>query len=375
MSPTDARLLYTPLSHRLLLLLLLLRLRLLRRSGRRRGHCPRRRWRRAHAARGRSRRLAKCRCCGCCRCWRSAAVVVAARSLLLLLLLLLLVSLVLISSRGRHRVWGQHVVVRWWHRRRRRRAVVAAAVAPVAAAAAAAVHVHVPAAAAGDGGAGRRALRPGRLAVLGVALHGARVQRQTRQVDAGADDALVVVGVHADGVGLQVERVLAVLDLLELVLVQVGPPPDAGVDDVREALPARHLQAAVERALDGHALRGVRAVRRDRRDQAVQLVALLLQLLHEALDGALRERLGLAALPVAHQRVHDAEARVGRRRSAGRRHARREGRGRPTDRKARPVGGWSSLLGRGTATRAPLSVEHLEVGLEERGEELESYRG
>ena len=50
-----------------------------------------------------------------------------------------------------------------------------------------------------------------------------------------------MVRVDADGVRLEVEGVLAVLDLLQLVLVQVGPPPDAGVDHVREPFPARNL--------------------------------------------------------------------------------------------------------------------------------------
>ena len=67
------------------------------------------------------------------------------------------------------------------------------------------------------------------------------MEGESGEVDAGADDALVVVGVDADRVGLEVEGVLAVLDLLQLVLVQVGPPPDAGVDHVREPFPARNL--------------------------------------------------------------------------------------------------------------------------------------
>ena len=72
------------------------------------------------------------------------------------------------------------------------------------------------------------------------------MQREAGEVDPGADDALVVVGVDADRVGLEVEGVLAILDLLQLVLVQVGPPPDARVDDVREPLPTRHLKINVK---------------------------------------------------------------------------------------------------------------------------------
>ena len=45
-----------------------------------------------------------------------------------------------------------------------------------------------------------------------------------------------MVRVDADGVRLEVEGVLAVLDLLQLVLVQVGPPPNPGVDHVWKPL-------------------------------------------------------------------------------------------------------------------------------------------
>ena len=65
--------------------------------------------------------------------------------------------------------------------------------------------------------------------------------REAGEVDAWADHPLIVVRVDADGVRLEVEGVLAVLDLLQLVLVQVGPPPDAGIDHVREPFPARNL--------------------------------------------------------------------------------------------------------------------------------------
>ena len=51
-----------------------------------------------------------------------------------------------------------------------------------------------------------------------------------------------MVGVDADGVGLQVERELAVLDLLELVLMKVRPPPDPRIDHVGESLPTRDLE-------------------------------------------------------------------------------------------------------------------------------------
>ena len=65
--------------------------------------------------------------------------------------------------------------------------------------------------------------------------------RKSRQVDARTDDSLVMVGIHTDRVGFQVESVLAILDLLQLILVQVWPSPDPSVDDVRETLPSSNL--------------------------------------------------------------------------------------------------------------------------------------
>ena len=65
---------------------------------------------------------------------------------------------------------------------------------------------------------------------------------QTGQVDAGADHPLVVVRVDADTVRLQIKCILTVLYILQLVLVEVGPPPDPGVDYMWESLPCGHLQ-------------------------------------------------------------------------------------------------------------------------------------
>lgn len=45
-------------------------------------------------------------------------------------------------------------------------------------------------------------------------------------------------------------------------------------------------------------------------DEGVQLVLLLLQFLDQALDGTLGEAFVFAALPVAHETVHDTEAGV-----------------------------------------------------------------
>ena len=49
----------------------------------------------------------------------------------------------------------------------------------------------------------------------------------------------------------------------------------------------------------------MRSVVGDCRDECVQLFPLLLELLDQRLDGSLGEGLRLAALPVAHQAVHD----------------------------------------------------------------------
>ena len=54
-----------------------------------------------------------------------------------------------------------------------------------------------------------------------------------------------MVGVHTHAVRLQVECELAVLDLLELVLVQIGPAPDPGVDNMRKPFSAGNLQPPV----------------------------------------------------------------------------------------------------------------------------------
>ena len=82
-------------------------------------------------------------------------------------------------------------------------------------------------------------------------------------------------------------------------------------EDAFRGLPfVTHLQATIERALYRDALARMCAVRRDGRDERIQLVPLLLQLLHQRLDRALGEAFALASLPVAHQRVDDAQAGV-----------------------------------------------------------------
>lgn len=63
---------------------------------------------------------------------------------------------------------------------------------------------------------------------------------------------LVVVGVDAHFVLLEVEGELARVDGTQLVMaVQVGPSPKAAVDYVRQPLTVRHLQASVQRSNPG----------------------------------------------------------------------------------------------------------------------------
>jgi hypothetical protein len=140
-----------------------------------------------------------------------------------------------------------------------------------------------------------------------VALNG-----ETSEVNARADDTFVVVRIHANRVGLQVKRVLTVLHLLQLVLVQIRPTPNPGVDHMGKAFSPGNLEATVESPLYGDALRRVGPVRRDCRDERVQLISLLLQLLHQRLDCPLAKCFRLASLSVAHETVHDGEAGIGR---------------------------------------------------------------
>lgn len=76
-----------------------------------------------------------------------------------------------------------------------------------------------------------------------------------------------MVRIDAHGVALEVERELAVLDVLQLVFVEVRPTPDARIDDVREALASCDLQSSIQRSLDGDALARMGSVGCDGCDQ------------------------------------------------------------------------------------------------------------
>lgn len=66
----------------------------------------------------------------------------------------------------------------------------------------------------------------------------------------GGRHPLIVIRVHTHTVVLQVERKLTEGHMFELVLMEVGPTPQTGVDHMGKALPARHLaerQRQIER--------------------------------------------------------------------------------------------------------------------------------
>ncbi len=55
------------------------------------------------------------------------------------------------------------------------------------------------------------------------------------------DNTLIVVWIHAYEVLLEVKGVLAELAMLQLVLVQIWPPPNSRVNNMRKSLPACNL--------------------------------------------------------------------------------------------------------------------------------------
>lgn len=50
-----------------------------------------------------------------------------------------------------------------------------------------------------------------------------------------------MIGVDAHIVTLEVKGKLAVFDMLQFILMQVRPPPQPGIDDMREAFTSSHL--------------------------------------------------------------------------------------------------------------------------------------
>lgn len=119
-----------------------------------------------------------------------------------------------------------------------------------------------------------------------------------------------MIRVDTNIVTLEVKGKLAVFDVLQFVLMQVRPPPQPGIDYMREPFTSSHLQPSIKCPLNGHTLAGVGPIGSDSRDEGVELVFLLLQLFHQALDGPLGKRLALTALSVTHQAVHNAQAGI-----------------------------------------------------------------
>jgi len=120
----------------------------------------------------------------------------------------------------------------------------------------------------------------------------------------GALHPLVVIRVDADLLLLGAERVLAHLQVLELVVgLEVRPAPHATVDDVRQAFPVGDLQPAVQRTWNGHAL-AVLPGAAQRLLQVLHGALLLLQLLHQRVHRLLGPLLLLVALLPAEQALH-----------------------------------------------------------------------
>lgn len=69
---------------------------------------------------------------------------------------------------------------------------------------------------------------------------------ESRKIDSETDISDIVVRIDANGIGLEVERKIAALGTTKLVLVEVWPAPDPGVDDVGKAFPASDLMIKIE---------------------------------------------------------------------------------------------------------------------------------
>jgi hypothetical protein len=60
--------------------------------------------------------------------------------------------------------------------------------------------------------------------------------------DAWRYDSFIVVRIHTHRITLQVKSKLTKLDMFELVLMQIWPPPNSSIYDMREAFSAGNLQ-------------------------------------------------------------------------------------------------------------------------------------
>ncbi len=57
--------------------------------------------------------------------------------------------------------------------------------------------------------------------------------------------SLIVIGVDTHIVTLKVKGKLAVLDVLQFILMQVWPPPQAGINHMREPFTSSHLGTTI----------------------------------------------------------------------------------------------------------------------------------
>lgn len=114
--------------------------------------------------------------------------------------------------------------------------------------------------------------------------------------DSWRHNTLIVIRIYTDRIAFQIERKLAIFDVLQLILVQIRPTPDSRVDDMRKTFSARDLKSAIECSLYCYAFARMSAVCGDRCDERVELVSFLLQLLHQRFDGSLCESFWFASL-------------------------------------------------------------------------------
>ena len=73
-------------------------------------------------------------------------------------------------------------------------------------------------------------------------FHRGKVHTELGHTNTRRHHPLIVVGVDADVVILEVKGELAELDVLQFVLVEIRPAPEASVDDMGESLPPCNLE-------------------------------------------------------------------------------------------------------------------------------------
>ena len=114
-----------------------------------------------------------------------------------------------------------------------------------------------------------------------------------------------MIGIDTYIVEFKIEWVSAYWQMLEFIFVQVRPPPQSGIDDVREALAACHLQTTVECPRYCNTLSRHGAFLLHASHECVHLVRFVLELLGKTFDGALSKLLIVGALQMTHEAVHN----------------------------------------------------------------------